>query len=278
MTEISNTPDVANLPDFTKSCGNEDLKAEDKGSINDFEIYRLDYETKRAVAAGGEFLEPGDHVYMWCTLYQHHGIILSVESWNSKEKESHILISEFTNLALMGANTLITSTSNASGASSVGVTGGFRIVEEKEPSKWHKVKYQANPLECLSWRPGTCSGACPSSASTILTRVYFLKDCQHLIPDYQILTSNCETVAVWCVTGKWETLQGDRAVQFSKLGALSSMTLLPVAPAIGVAATGLALWHSAQVGSKREEIEKLLNKEFEWYAMGKTPKFDFKPL
>mmetsp|Transcript_22816 Transcript_22816/g.34577 ORF Transcript_22816/g.34577 Transcript_22816/m.34577 type:complete len:275 (+) Transcript_22816:155-979(+) len=271
MSDVPETPDVTNLP------RKEELKAEeDEERIDDFEIYRLDYESERAVSAGGEILEPGDHVYMWCTLYQHHGIVLGVESWNKGEEKSHILISEFTNMALMGANTLITSASTASGASALGVTGGFRIVQETEPSKWHKVKYQANPLECLSWRPGTCSGACPSPASTILTRVQFLRDCQHLIPDYQILTSNCETVAVWCMTGKWETLQGDRAVQFSKLGALTSLTLLPVAPVLGVAATGLAVWHSMQVGNKREEIAKLLNKEFEWYAMGKTPQFKFK--
>ena len=82
------------------------------------------------------------------------------------------------------------------------------------------------------------------------------------------------TVAVWCMTGKWETLQGDRAMQVSKLGALTSLGMLPV-PAIGIAAGGLAIWHSMHIGRKWEETAELLNKEFQWYAMGRKPGFSF---
>ena len=223
-------------------------------------------------------MQPGDHVYMWCTLYQHHGIVLATSTSLTTSIKPSILIAEFTNQALETNTNFLQSTSTASGAASTGVLGGFRIVEDDNPGQWHLVKYMANPLECVSWRPGTCSAAEPSPPTTILTRVQFLRDCRHLIPDYHILASNCETVAVWCVTGKWETLQGDRAMQVSQLGALTSMAFLPVVgTGIGVAAGGLAMWHSRHIGKKWEETAQRLNQEFEWYNMGKTPEFYFQP-
>lgn len=257
--------------------------------IEDLAIYKLDYETQ-PIAAGGEVLQPGDHVYMWCTLYQHHGIVLETDTWtvtHQKEEESRsggkdeqqqsILIAEFTNVALLGAaNNLIQSTSTASGAlSTAGVTGGFRFVKEMTPSQWHVVKYQANPFEIMTWRPGTCSSACPSSVETILTRVHFLNACRHLIPDYHILASNCETVAVWCRTGEWETLQGDGALRMSQIGAVAAAGVVPV-PGAGIVAGGLALWHARGVNQKLEKTAERLNKEFQWYAMGKTPNLKFR--
>jgi hypothetical protein len=242
-------------------------------SIEDWEIYRLDYESQ-PIAAGGEVLRAGDHVYMDCNFFQHHGIVLE-ETKNTDDAKQSILIAEFTNVALLATDTIINASSTASGAVSTnGVTGGFRFVNETQPSKWHKVKYQANPLECMTWRPGTCSAASPSPVQTILTRVQFLNDCRHLIPDYHLLASNCETVAIWCVTEKWETLQGGRAMQWSMGGALTSMGALPV---LGIAAGGLAILHSMQVSKKWEETAALLNKEFQWYAMGTTPELIFKP-
>ena len=104
----------------------------------EFELYRLDYED-RVFAAGGEDLQPGDHVYMWCTLYQHHGIVLST-SPSSKNQQSGVWIAEFTNVALFEANTFLASSSTASGAvSGTGVKGGFRFLWDDEPQKWHKV-------------------------------------------------------------------------------------------------------------------------------------------
>lgn len=243
--------------------------------IEKLEFYRLDYEMQ-AVAAGGEILQPGDHVYMWCTLYQHHGIVINTNNWKNdfeKSRKSFILIAEFTNVALLGAaNSIINSASTASGAVSEGVAGGFRFVQETEPGKWHKVKYNASLLECSTWRPGTCSASSPSTVQTILTRVLFLRDCPHLIPHYHILASNCETVAVWCITGNWETSQGDRALQVSKLGAVTAAAA--AVPICGIAvAGGLAIWESIHLGKKKEETAQLLNKEFQWYALGKTPEF-----
>ena len=280
----------------------------DDKRLEDLEMYRLDYESNGkveedglvALAAGGEVLRPGDHVYMWCTLYQHHGIVLetrrktaaTVETTSKENEENEVdnlgeescsvgdgnvclLIAEFTNAALLDAPNAFGITSTVSNAASAGVEGGFRIVVEPLPHKWHKVKYDANPLECLTWRPGTCSSAQPTRDSSVrLLRVQFLKECRHLSPDYHILASNCETVAVWCVTGEWMTLQGDRALQLSQVGgALTGLVTL----GLGVAAGGLAVWHSQHIGAKWKASAELLHREFEWYSLGKTPEFSFQP-
>jgi len=263
-------------------------------NLDDFDLYKLDYESDHEqdgglenlksplpkskqsfepswpIAAGGEVLKPGDHVYMWCTMYQHHGIVLSTEA---TVEPPHLLIAEFTNLELAQANTFVLSSSAASGATvGSGATGAFRFVKETETTKWHKMKYQANPLECITWRPGTCSASKPSKARKILLRVQFLHDCRHLLPEYHLLSSNCETVAVWCVTGKWETLQYHHTMKWSQ-GA--SMGLLPVAPGIAGLAAGLAFWHSNQTRGQWKDTEDKLTENFKWYALGRTPKWSF---
>jgi hypothetical protein len=262
-------------------CGKEAANNEEQvENLEDFDMYRLDYETddkqsgpQRIHAAGGEILQPGDHIYMWCTLYQHHGIVLSTDE--SAETPS-VLIAEFTNVALLQASTFIVSSSTSAGATSGnGVTGGFRFIKEQEPSKWHKVKYQANRVECVTWRPGTCSAARPCDTQEILLRVQFFHDCRHLLPDYHLLSSNCETVAVWCVTGKWETLQYQQTMKLSQVGAIASVGLMPVIPGLGMVAAGLAFWHINHIQNKWKEIANSLNKEFQWYAMGKMPKLMF---
>ena len=241
---------------------NHDDKVEDddEASLGDLSIYKLDYETK-PIANGGEVLEPGDHVYIWCTLYQHHGIVLE------SSLEHGLLIAEFTNAALL-TTPIIQSASHASTAVSTGVSGAFRFVQESEPSKWHKVKYGASPLECWTWRPGTCAGETPDAADLVLTRVQFLYTCRHLIPDYHVLASNCEAVAMWCKTGQYRSPQV-RLLDYSKatvtgLGAV----VLPVA---GIALGGLSVWHSQQVGKQCDETTALLNREFAVYSMGKSP-------
>lgn len=347
----------------------------DNDSIDNLPLYRLDYEefyhikSQRAStgekvtvdpvvlprAAGGEVLQPGDHIYMWCTLYQHHGIVLEVYPGgtgetcgggnppdnnaddvcvdsiinrelppipeatpehvtqtvgeclgktneaefeitpasqaspppNSSDADqvhgNSILIAEFTNaeLALEGVPMFASASTAAGATSGGGVTGGFRIVLERHPHlKWHKVKYNANPIECMTWRPGTCSGSSrlPTAHET-LTRVHFLHECRHLIPDYHLFASNCETVAVWCATGKWETLQGERVLQWGSLGAAAaaaSMVMAPVGMALAVATSGgLALWRSQHINKKWDTTEALLNQHYAWYAMGKTPTFCF---
>jgi hypothetical protein len=304
------------LVDTTSTCHPRvDFHHEDENVVEDvledLAIYRLDFEdslrnqgeaiikqesvvenSPQVTAAGGEVLKPGDHVYLWCTMYQHHGIVLetrmacdtttSIRDSNATRAGS-VVIAEFTNLAMVEESDVgswMASVSVGSQATSGGgVAGGFRIVLENDPSRWHTVKYRAHPiLECLTWRPGTCTSATPSAVPTILTRVAFLRNCRHRIPDYHVLACNCETVAVWCRTGKWETLQGDRALQLSELGCAVvafSTAPVPALPLLSMAAGGLALWHSRQIASLWEATAERLNREFEWYSMGKTPEVIF---
>jgi hypothetical protein len=235
----------------------------DDDSLEDYELYRLDEEEETPIlAAGGEALQPGDHVYMWCTLYQHHGIVLYLPP--PEEENSCLIIAEFTNATLLATNGIIPSSSTASGAvCGGGVTGGFRFVREHDTQKWHKMKYQASPLQCLTWRPGTCSAASPSKPDRILQRVQFLHDCRHLLPPYHLLASNCETVAVWCVTGKWETLQ------YGHMTKLSSSVLGAAGGGVGIVAAGLVALHAKHIQQQWQETGKRLDKEFEWYTMGR---------
>ena len=257
-TSTTTVEDKPPEPDDVRQQDEEHL--DDEGSLGDLSIYKLDYETK-PLAHGGEILEAGDHVYIWCTLYQHHGIVLEASV-------DRLLIAEFTNAALL-TTPLMQSASHASTAISTGVGGAFRFVQETEPSKWHKVKYGASPLECWTWRPGTCCGATPDANDLVLTRVQFLYTCRHLIPDYHVLASNCEAVAMWCKTGLYTSLQV-RLLEYSKatVTGLGAAVLSPVA---GIAIGGLAVWHSKQVEKQCDETTIMLNREFAVYNMGKSP-------
>lgn len=237
--------------------------------IDHLDLYRLDYEDHPGpIAAGGELLKEGDHIYMFCgvanvTLYQHHGIVLDV-----KESRDYLLIAEFTNAELPDT-AWFQSTSHASVAVTDGVRGGFRFVREDDPSKWHKVKYQANPLECLTWSPGTCSSATPDHVDLVLTRVQFLHEQYYKLPSYNTLISNCESVAVWCKTGKFTSLQGSRALDVTKVVVPTAGAV--VFPVVGIALGGLALWHSMSASRKSGDFSDRLNREFCWYAMGRSP-------
>lgn len=235
----------------TTSSGNEDDHHHD--------LYALDHELP--ISAGGELLEAGDHVYVCLPGFQHHAIVLDAST-------ETLLIAEFTNAAL-AANPHFHSGSSA--AASTGVQGGFRIQHAPTPHEWHKVKYQAHPLlEQTTWRAGTCSVATPDPVPVILHRVRFLRDCgRHILPDYHVLASNCESVAVWCVTGQYVSLQGAMALDVSQwtMPALASV----VSPVVGVVVAGAALWHAMQVGQQRDATTRLLNREFAWYSMGKLP-------
>lgn len=125
-------------------------------------------------------------------------------------------------------------------------------------------------MECWTWRPGTCSGVTPDAVDRVLTRVQFLHTCRHLIPDYHVLASNCEAVAVWCMTGTYTSLQATRLLDFSK-ATLSTAVAGALCPFTGAALGGLSMWHSLQMGKQCEETTTILNREFGVYSMGKSP-------
>jgi len=222
-------------------------------------------------AAGGEELCPGDHVYIWMTGYQHHGIVLDVTPTTMK-------VAEFTNAALEQTMFQSGSVPVASRTLSTGVQNNWQTILVEDPSTWHKAKYQANGLECWSWRPGTCYDATPDPPPVILCRIEFLMGNRHVLPDYHLLQCNCETVAYWCSTGRWMTRQGDAALK-SATGVLPvvATVLAPEFALLSLATAGVAAWHSNSVNSEWEQIANRLNSNFAWFAMGKNPKLLLSP-
>lgn len=239
-----------------------------------------------------ETFKSGDHVYVWChaRVYQHHGIVLQTEPGGN------LIIADFTNLG--GGNvdkntrsSFVTSQvpeSRAASRSSSGLPGGFRFLQE-DPSKWHKVKYKANPWEAATWRPGTCSRRTADPVDQILARVHFLMMHHHLVPPYELFSSNCETVAVWCTTGQWRTLQISHLLNLSKttsvlgtgglcVGAAAGSTastagaigtelsLLAANPLMAVlcsaAIGGAALWNALRIRNQWNETSSRLTAEF----------------
>jgi Lecithin retinol acyltransferase len=282
-----------------KNSIGDTIDAED---IDQLDLYRLDYEdvaaTERGpivsgpVAAGGEPLREGDHVYMFCglanvSLYQHHGIVLDVKKMKNKAAaaaaapveneddndydDDYILIAEFTNADLPGTPWFQSASHASVAVMTEGVRGGFRFVRETDPSKWHKVRYRASAVECWTWNPGTCSSATPDPVDVILQRVQFLREQYYMIPKYNILTSNCESVAVWCMTGIYTSPQGNRALDMTKLAVPAAGAM--VLPFLGVALGGLAIfWHSRSSANRGgQDASNRLSREFAWYAMGRRP-------
>ena len=123
-------------------------------------------------------------------------------------------------------------------------------------------------MECFTWRPGTCSGETPDASLLVLTRVQFLHVCRHLIPDYHVLASNCEAVAVWCMTGKYTSLQATKLLDQATVSTAVGAAMFPL---VGAALGGLSVWHSMHVGKQCEETTVVLNREFAVYTMGKSP-------
>ena len=60
----------------------------------------------------------------------------------------------------------------------------------------------------------------------------------------------------------------------SRIGALAAAGV--VAVPVGLGAGALAAWHEFQVNQTWGKTAEHLNREFQWYALGKRPKF--KPL
>jgi len=64
-----------------------------------------------------------------------------------------------------------------------------------------------------------------------------------IVPDYHVLKSNCECVAVWCKTGVWTTLQGSSALHLTAAGQVKSVvTVGAYASAQQVTVPAAGLW------------------------------------
>ena len=99
--------------------------------------------------------------------------------------------------------------------------------------------------------------------NVVLQRVKFLMRNPHLIPEYDLLESNCETVAVWCKTGSFRTFQIagllNRGKRNSATIAASSILASSV---LGPLAIPALMIKELDNENKWNERTRILNEEF----------------
>lgn len=218
-------PKEADINDMEKSDYHARLLFEmESGSATDgttetsFSMSDSDDDDDDLADSSSKSFQPGDHIYAWCNgkVYQHHGIVLSCAG-------TSMVIADFTNMVHPeAAKSSFSSASSNIGSFSFGAydkPGEMRILIEQntETTPWKKVKYNANWKDCIMTRAGTVTLAKPDSPETILARTNFLLKNPSLVPPYNVMTSNCETVAFWCTTGEWSTLQVSNALKTAKI-------------------------------------------------------------
>ena len=109
--------------------------------------------------------------------------------------------------------------------------------------KWHKVIYSANWWQRQVHRTGTCTGANSDPPGLVRARVQFLLDHPEVLPKYDVVTSNCECVAVWCKTGTWATLQAINWLVMTAAGQMkSAVTVGSIAAASQVTVPAAGFW------------------------------------
>ncbi|KAL9186195.1 hypothetical protein ACHAXT_005433 [Thalassiosira profunda] len=197
---------------------------------------------------------PGDHVWMQCEAiggigYQHHGIVV-------RAKSNRLYIADFSapNQSTIALPTSITS--NAQSGGRMLDWHGVRIATF-DAAEWHKEQYADDEVQ--------------DDNELVLKRVTFLLQNPYLIPPYELLESNCETVAVWCKTGQFRTHQiagligggiRNSAVATGLLAA-SSVVLGPIPAVVGAGVSlTMSLKQSGNENKWRERTE-ILNEEFE---------------
>ncbi|KAL7530502.1 hypothetical protein ACHAWF_003403 [Thalassiosira exigua] len=208
-------------------------------------------------------LRPGDHVSMRCEAiggipYRHHGIVVKVVD------EERLYIADFTapNQSTLALPTSVTSNSSHRGSG--------RAVPD-----WHGVRVSA--YDASEWRREKCDDdreEAPDDDEVVLRRVTFLLKNPHLLPEYELLESNCETVAVWCKTGRFRTHQVSGLVgggirngaAATGLAVAAAVFLGPIPAVVGAGWTAaLALKRSDSEHRWRERTE-VLNEEFEKWS------------
>jgi hypothetical protein len=231
--------------------GSARINSDSFSTPEDIEIYN---PTSDGPYADKPTFQPGDHVYMWCEAaggvrYQHHGIVLHANN-------STLKIADFT-APDSGTFALPDSIASASQSNHrLPQWHGVRVTTYTNIAEWHVEAYAEGDDNTL-----------------VLQRVKFLLSNPHLVPEYELTESNCETVAVWCKTGCFRTHQiaglvdgGKRnSVTVGASSLLASSLLGPIAiPAmVGAAVTysALSFKESRNENLWRERTE-VLNEEF----------------
>jgi hypothetical protein len=234
---------------------------------------------------------PGDHVWMWCEAaggvrYQHHGIVLyagnttttttaSHQQQQQQQQQQMLKIADFT---APDSGTFALPDSIASTGSTnhrLPHWHGVRVTTYYNVSEWQKEEYATREEEDDGDNNNNNSSLfCQDEDDVVLQRVKFLLSNPHLIPHYDLLVSNCETVAVWCKTGHFHTHQvsgfvngGKRnSVTVAASSVLASSILGPLAlPAVVGAAISFSTFVIKEQSNENvwRERTKILNEEFE---------------
>ena len=237
---------------------------------------------------------PGDHVWMWCEAaggvrYQHHGIVLyagnnTTTTTTSKQQQQQQQMLKIADFTAPDSGTFALPDSIASTGSTAFNSNhrlphwhGVRVTTYHNVSEWQKEEYatREDDDENDNNNSGT-SLFCQDEDVVVLQRVKFLLSNPHLIPQYDLLVSNCETVAVWCKTGQFHTHQvssfvngGKRnSVTVAASSVLASSILGPLAiPAMVGAAISFSTFVIKEQSNENvwRERTKILNEEFQMW-------------
>jgi hypothetical protein len=143
-------------------------------------------------------LQRGDHIYVYRTslaLYQHHGIVLTKNQANpmsslvlemNRVPNTHEKTGEITSLRVVSLDVFVR-------GDDLKMTATLRRAEYS--SKWQHLK-----------RSGTAFQEESDTVEVVLARANKIQQCPH---DYFLVTCNCEHLAFYCKTGKWQSSQVD---------------------------------------------------------------------
>ena len=126
-------------------------------------------------------------------------------------------------------------------------TGCFRFITlyPQDLKLLQKVVYGCSHWDFCCAKAGTATTANASDKYLVLERVQFLAENMDAIGNYQVLKCNCETVACWCKTGTWCTLQVAAALVKITGSVTVGGAALHMAAVVGLTSTELVTVTSA---------------------------------
>eukprot|EP00985_Skeletonema_marinoi_P005525 scaffold2397_cov119-Skeletonema_marinoi.AAC.2 len=229
-------------------------------------------------------LRPGDHIFIWQAYginpraYQRHAVVYSVtrkgqtqqelgdeqlsfnlnDVYNDYEDDVEVTVVSFYHFQRHHAAHGASQAAMAASGNSRGKRHGCKrellhdfigpdCMNRKKPLR--KVRYGRTVKKgLLSQKAGVGTALKKDQPGLILARVQYLLDNQDHLPSHNALSANGECAAMWCVTGKWCTLQGASILAVTSVGQaggallaggiLSNLTVLVPMPGLW----GMAGW------------------------------------
>ena len=233
-------------------------------------------------------LRPGDHIFVWQSYginpraYQRHAVVFSVTkrldgeyakedeerdlsfdieklySDQKEEREVEVTVVSFYHFQQYHASHGAVRVQQAASGGRRGKRSGCKreSLEDfigqdglKKQKPVHKVRYGRKVKRgLLSQKAGVGTALKKDEIGLILARVQYLLDHPDHLPDHSALSANGECASLWCVTGRWCTLQGASILAITSVsqaggallagGILSNLTVLVPMPGVW----GMAGW------------------------------------